>query len=399
MEPPFYLSPARATQWTGFYAGVNVGYGWSATTAAPATPFPVSDRFYALASTGCPIANGPCAPNGLYGVTALANSGVSNVDQNGVIGGAQIGYNWQWGPRVLFGLEADIQGADIYGSGRHLGVGSDFYTDQQPVTLARTAAGNTEIRGGINWMGGLRGRLGYLISPTWLLYGAGGLAFGGVHASTTQNFTMEQTWIPVQPSAPSGGYPGLPGTTVYPTFPGFGQYSSTRVGWAAGGGMEWMAMPNWSVKVEALYYDLGSASFASSPAAALDPVGYWGAAGAILASNALRTKVAYDGVIARVGLNYHFNWSDSVSSVGAGQSFAVGRANTGGGYWDPRFITAGSGNSGGVARSAAVGRADTAESYPDPRFTSANSGNSAVAQSAPVDRANTGKQFWDPRFW
>jgi outer membrane immunogenic protein len=218
-------------------------------------------------------------------------------------------------------------------------------------------------------MGGLRGRLGYLISPTWLLYGAGGLAFGGVHAATTQNFTMEQTWIPVQPGAPGPGYPGLPGTTVYPTISGSGQYSSTRVGWAAGGGMEWMAMPNWSVKAEALYYDLGGASFISSPAVALDPVGYWGAAGAVLASNALRTRVAYDGVIARVGLNYHFNWSDSISSGGTGQPFAAGQANAGGAYWNPRFNSADSGSSAPVARSVAA------------------------------DRANTGKQFWDPRFW
>jgi outer membrane immunogenic protein len=28
-------------------------------------------------------------------------------------------------------------------------------------------------------------------------------------------------------------------------------------GWTAGGGLEWMFMQNWSLKAEALYWDLG----------------------------------------------------------------------------------------------------------------------------------------------
>jgi outer membrane immunogenic protein len=38
----------------------------------------------------------------------------------------------------------------------------------------------------------------------------------------------------------------------------FARVSDTRVGGTVGGGLEWMMAPNWSVKAEALYYDLGS---------------------------------------------------------------------------------------------------------------------------------------------
>ena len=97
----------------------------------------------------------------------------------------------------------------------------------------------------------------------------------------------------------------------FPVIPGSGRYSDTRVGWTAGGGFEWMMMPGWSVKAEALYYDLGSATFTSSPVVYMSPVsiavgGF--AFGGPLMINAPTTRVRYDGVIARVGVNYHFNW-------------------------------------------------------------------------------------------
>jgi len=44
---------------------------------------------------------------------------------------------------------------------------------------------------------------------------------------------------------------------------GNASYSNTQVGWTAGGGVEWMFMPNWSAKAEYLYYDLGNISATS----------------------------------------------------------------------------------------------------------------------------------------
>ena len=33
--------------------------------------------------------------------------------------------------------------------------------------------------------------------------------------------------------------------------------NTTLTGWTVGGGVEWLLNPNWSVKVEYLYYDFG----------------------------------------------------------------------------------------------------------------------------------------------
>src|SRR5689334_17433089 len=86
--------PAPIFTWTGFYIGVNGGWafdGWD------------DDR------TGNLVAFSPAlAP-------AVAGGAVApflNTRHEGGFGGGQIGYNWQAG-QFVFGLETDIQGADI----------------------------------------------------------------------------------------------------------------------------------------------------------------------------------------------------------------------------------------------------------------------------------------------
>src|ERR1700687_4160923 len=71
--------------WTGFYLGGNIGYGWgrSDTTASLNDP-------------------GGVPP----GIALAAVNPIFNLD--GVIGGGQVGYNWQTGNWV-FGIEADFQ--------------------------------------------------------------------------------------------------------------------------------------------------------------------------------------------------------------------------------------------------------------------------------------------------
>jgi outer membrane immunogenic protein len=62
-----------------------------------------------------------------------------------------------------------------------------------------------------------------------------------------------------------------------------------------------MVSQNWSVKGEALYYDLGNTSVTNTmylpeaPAASINPTG------------GSTTRAYYQGVIARAGINYHFN--------------------------------------------------------------------------------------------
>ena len=88
---------------------------------------------------------------------------------------------------------------------------------------------------------------------------------------------------------------------------GAGNFSDTRVGWTAGAGLEWMFWPNWSTKVEYLYYDLGNVTFTNGVLATsyLTPR----LAGPTLsAAVASQSRTRFDGHIVRVGVNYHFNW-------------------------------------------------------------------------------------------
>lgn len=284
--------------WTGFYVGLNAGYAFGTSDRATTAAYPILDR---LAAFTAGIPPGLLNSNLIFGITSLANSGLANVNQSGFIGGGQVGYNYQWGQSVVVGLEADIQGAGIRGRGGYSGLSVDqISATLGPITIAgtRTAVGSGEITAGIDWMGTVRGRLGWLFTPTFLLYGTGGLAYGGVYANAVH-------------SAAGTGTVSINGVPIFsvgaPVIPGSGQYSNTRVGWTAGGGFEWLVMPNWSVKAEALYYDLGSATFSSSPVVAISPLNF-GAFGGPFIANVPTTRARYDGVIARVGINYHFNW-------------------------------------------------------------------------------------------
>ena len=86
-----------------------------------------------------------------------------------------------------------------------------------------------------------------------------------------------------------------------------GNSNTLAVGWNAGGGFEWMFMPNWSVKTEAIYYNLGSqtiTSYTYAPA-------YIFTSGSTTRTGDWLTKnmnqISYNGIIARAGINYHFN--------------------------------------------------------------------------------------------
>jgi outer membrane immunogenic protein len=119
---------------------------------------------------------------------------------NGVAGGLQAGYNWQNGAFV-FGAETDLQ---LSGS-----------TD----VLAPWKFSNP-------WFGTLRARVGYA-SNNILFYGTGGLAYGSVRADVAGVSDLK-----------------------------------TSMGWAAGAGMEVGITPNWSAKVEYLYFRLASNTYA-----------------------------------------------------------------------------------------------------------------------------------------
>lgn len=77
-------------------------------------------------------------------------------------------------------------------------------------------------------------------------------------------------------------------------------------GYAAGGGFEWMFMPNWSLKAEYLYFDLGSVTNTGYQAfnASYSP-------NELIVLNQVQAQTRFNGNIARAGVNYHFNWGAS----------------------------------------------------------------------------------------
>ncbi|MGJ0512106.1 outer membrane protein [Methylocystis sp.] len=261
--PPAYLPPPPPV-WTGFHAGLNAGGAWNA-------------------STGTNFASAPFLINGAGNVpwaAAAAIAGTGSVSTNGAgfIGGGQLGYDVQFNGAFLAGLETDIQG--VASSNGAAAV----------VTLAPTPAPGlnllTSVASGksLDFLGTVRGRLGYLVTPTLLAYATGGLAYG--QATSTTSFFQHV------PNDFSGFL--LLGASQ-------GRFSQTRVGWTAGGGLEWMFWPQWSAKVEYLFYDLGAAAY---PVAITTD---WQLTN-LLFANATQARTRFDGHVVRVGLNYHFNW-------------------------------------------------------------------------------------------
>jgi outer membrane immunogenic protein len=157
-QAPYYSAPAMSGlyNWSGPYAGLNIGYEWGKVTNTTGEP-------------------------------------------SGLMGGGQVGYNWQSG-QFVFGAETDMQlsGADD--------------------TFAPWKFANP-------WFGTLRGRAGVAFNNV-LLYATLGLAYGELKGTF---LALDET--------------------------------KTEVGWAGGVGVEYGFTPNWSARVEYLYMDLASRSF------------------------------------------------------------------------------------------------------------------------------------------
>jgi outer membrane immunogenic protein len=272
--PPVYVPPPP--QWTGFYVGLNAGGTWSASNSVGVSSLP-----------------GPCVPNdnGCNGFftpgssVAMASAGsfvAPSSGSGGFIGGGQIGYNFQFANSFVAGIEADIQG--VTNSGGRSSVLTSALSD---TTFGFPVSNLATLGRSIDYIGTLRGRLGFLVTPTLLAYATGGLAYGGVRSSAglLQAFTTD----PSEFAPASGG----------------GSFSDTRVGWTVGGGLEWMFMPNWSLKGEYLYYDLGNVTYSVSPLAI---VNIDATPNTVTGSTFPQVQTRFNGHIARAGVNYHFNW-------------------------------------------------------------------------------------------
>ena len=103
------VAPPPAFSWTGLYGGVNIGYG-----------FGNSDRDPGWLEIQPYVA--PCC-------TLLLPSpawSISN-DPHGVLGGGQVGYNFQFNPWLVFGLEAEFRRATCTARGTALAQWMDTF--------------------------------------------------------------------------------------------------------------------------------------------------------------------------------------------------------------------------------------------------------------------------------
>jgi outer membrane immunogenic protein len=237
--PPPVMAPLPT--WTGFYLGLNGGYSWGRS----------SRELNFVTAAGAPI----IPPGGVVttGGTEL---------EGGLFGG-QIGYNWQTANWV-FGFESDIQWANQRGSRAFNGL--------IPLADGGFLTGAV-VDQKLEWFGTFRGRGGFLVGQSALLYVTGGLAYGSL-----------QTDIALAGLTAAGA--GIAATA---------SGSGTRVGWTVGTGLEWKFSPNWSAKVEYLYMDIGSTTntaFITTPA------------GVTVGANV--TSRVTDNII-RGGFNYQFS--------------------------------------------------------------------------------------------
>ena len=266
-------APVPIYDWTGFYFGGNVGYGWGrAPTDVNVPAIPDFDAVtIGLTTVFIPVPGASFSdPNKM----------------NGINGGVQLGYNAQFG-KLVVGVETDWQGV-----AGHAGAMDASSYDTGLITLGplfaieHSGTLTTQYQAKIDWFGTARGRVGYA-ADQFLFFATGGLAYGRVAVSGTNSFA--DTDVVCVPGCFSFSSTGATG---------FGA-SRTNAGWALGGGVEgaFLPMSRWTWKAEYLHVDLGSLDTIVAPAIGAISVGV---------PPAVTMHTHFSDDILRVGVNYRF---------------------------------------------------------------------------------------------
>ncbi|MBV9565324.1 MAG: porin family protein [Bradyrhizobium sp.] len=244
------LAAPAYTDWSGFYVGGNVGAvgehasgtsNFVDTAFAPASPF-------------------------------FANPQSNSLSPWGVIGGVQVGYNWQISPRFVLGVEGDFDWtSSSYSFCRQTDIRFTGCLDAPP-----NIDGVASVSGGTDWIATARGRAGVTFNQ-FLLYATGGAAWGAV--KSTESLTCLTDGC---------------GATSTLRLAASSSNTQIKSGWTAGVGLEGMIWRNWSVKGEWLYVDLGNATDT------LVTTGNRGGTESVVWSRSEHYNIF------RVGLNYHF---------------------------------------------------------------------------------------------
>jgi opacity protein-like surface antigen len=229
VKGPTYTVPAAAVySWTGFYAGVGVGMK-STRNDASLTSAKTAAGANILAAV-CGLT--PCVSGESFDGTAPRFSGY-------------VGYNWQFAPQAVVGVEADLgwakhtttlQGMSYPGGGPGLG-GAGFGVTGQDSFAVTT-----------NWDASIRARAGYLITPSFLIYATAGAEWLNFESSS------------ICTTAANSCLPGFAG----PFNPLIATDTHTKLAPTFGGGFETMLSNNWLARAEYRYSDFGTVSNADT---------------------------------------------------------------------------------------------------------------------------------------
>jgi outer membrane immunogenic protein len=171
--------------------------------------------------TGCYIGGNVGAAFAHIDVTdVVTGASGSRTSDTSFAGGGQIGCDYQFYNSWVVGIRNMFDATDIHRS----------RTFSDPLRFPGVA-GTVDTR--VRWFDALTARLGYLVAPNWLIYGQGGAAWTSAEATANING--------IQVASISG---------------------NSRTGWTAGGGVEWMFVPHWSLFLEYNYMGFGTRSSA-----------------------------------------------------------------------------------------------------------------------------------------
>jgi len=202
-------SPVVSSSWTGFYLGLGVG---SRATRTDATV--TSESI------------GPLFQPADLGSIATGQP----LDGIGFRASPYVGYNWQFAPRWIAGLEGDVGFANQASARGAFPV---------PLALVEVDPSGSDIFAvKATWDASLRGRLGFLVTPSTLAYATGGVAW--------QHYDVRSAC-----DCSSGGANLTPKVV---------SDSTTRAGWTVGGGLETALWGNWLARAEYRYADFGTSS-------------------------------------------------------------------------------------------------------------------------------------------
>ena len=200
LAAPAFAQSSDGQTWSGPYVGLNFGYG------GDSIKYPYSGTTDSAGTT--PI-------DGRY-----------RQNSSGVLGGGQVGYDYQTPGGWVLGVVTDIDGTNIAGNSAFTGL---------------DGAGNAtsgQLRSSIDYLGTFRVRGGEaMLGGRLLPYITGGLAYGGVSSNASFACTACGT----------GGAAVANGLSR----------SSTQVGWTVGAGADYALTNHLSLRAEYLYVDLG----------------------------------------------------------------------------------------------------------------------------------------------